>query len=124
MSNQGAVTVLIEIHATDGQEHEARDALLHAVRTSEKPGLISSTEYEDLADPGAFYAIQVWENAEAFRAHGRRRQVRYERGDPGPARASQNRRTTHHRLITPPRPPGDERPAFDGLIRRDIPARR
>ncbi|MBO8199973.1 putative quinol monooxygenase [Streptomyces smyrnaeus] len=69
MSNQGAVTVLIEIHGKDGQEHEARDALLHAIRTSEKPGLISSTEYEDLADPGAFYAIQVWENAEAFRAH-------------------------------------------------------
>ncbi|MFI0980896.1 putative quinol monooxygenase [Streptomyces sp. NPDC021093] len=69
MSSHGAVTVLIEIHAKDGQEEEARERLSHAIRTSEKPGLLSSTEYEDLNDPGAFYAVQVWENAEAFRAH-------------------------------------------------------
>ncbi|WP_419998892.1 putative quinol monooxygenase [Streptomyces boninensis] len=69
MSIQSTITVLIEIHAKDGQEQEARDSLLHAIQTSEKPGLVSSTEYEDLNDPGAFYAIQVWENADAFRAH-------------------------------------------------------
>ncbi|MYW01000.1 antibiotic biosynthesis monooxygenase [Streptomyces sp. SID3343] len=69
MSNHGTVTVLIEIHAKDGREREARDSLLHAIQTSEKPGLVSSTEYEDLDDPGAFHAIQVWENADAFHAH-------------------------------------------------------
>lgn len=69
MSNQSSITILIEIHAREGQEQEARDALLHAIQTSEKPGLISSTEYEDTNDPGAFYAVQVWENAAAFRAH-------------------------------------------------------
>ncbi|WP_306359054.1 putative quinol monooxygenase [Nocardia sp. CC227C] len=69
MSNQETVTVLIEIHANAGQEQQARDSLLHAIQTSEKPGLIGSTEYEDLNDPGTFYAIQTWENAEAFHAH-------------------------------------------------------
>lgn len=69
MSNQGTITVLIEIHAKEGQEQEARDALLHAIQTSEKPGLVSSTEYGDLHDTGAFYAIQVWETEDAFRAH-------------------------------------------------------
>ncbi|WNI21403.1 antibiotic biosynthesis monooxygenase family protein [Streptomyces sp. ITFR-16] len=69
MSNESTITVLIEIHAKAGQETEARDALLHAIRTSEKPGLVSSTEYEDDNDPAAFYAIQVWENADAFHAH-------------------------------------------------------
>ncbi|NGO68749.1 putative quinol monooxygenase [Streptomyces boncukensis] len=69
MSDQSTVTVLIEIHARDGQEHDARNALLHAIQTSEKPGLLSSTEYEDLDDPGAFYALQVWENPDAFHAH-------------------------------------------------------
>ncbi|GAA1933506.1 hypothetical protein GCM10009837_69180 [Streptomyces durmitorensis] len=69
MSSQDAVTVLIEIHAKDGQEKDARDNLLHAIETSEKPGLVSSTEYEDLNDPGTFYAVQVWENVEAFHAH-------------------------------------------------------
>ncbi|WP_217170611.1 putative quinol monooxygenase [Streptomyces sp. AC512_CC834] len=69
MSNQNTITVLIEIHAKDGLELQARDALLHAIQTSEKLGLISSTEYEDANDPGAFYAIQVWENADAFHAH-------------------------------------------------------
>ncbi|MFE0801224.1 antibiotic biosynthesis monooxygenase [Streptomyces sp. NPDC058812] len=58
-----------QIHAKDGQEHEARDSLLHAIQTSEKPGLVSSAEYEDLNGPGAFYAVQVRENADAFRAH-------------------------------------------------------
>lgn len=69
MSSQDTVTVLIEIHAEEGQETRARDSLLHAIQTSEKPGLISSTEYEDLNDSGAFYAIQVWENADAFHTH-------------------------------------------------------
>ncbi|MGN5630434.1 putative quinol monooxygenase [Streptomyces sp. AC154] len=69
MSSEGTVTVLIEIHAKDGQEEDARHALLHAIETSAKPGLISSTEYEDTGDAGAFYAIQVWENVEAFHAH-------------------------------------------------------
>jgi heme oxygenase (mycobilin-producing) len=63
------VTVLIEIHSRPKQELQARDRLLHAIRTSHKPGLISSREYEDTADPGAFYAVQEWESAEAFRAH-------------------------------------------------------
>lgn len=69
MSSQDAVTVLIEIHANDGQEQQARDSLLHAIQTSEKPGLVSSTEYEDLDDPGAFYAVQAWESVDAFHAH-------------------------------------------------------
>jgi quinol monooxygenase YgiN len=69
MSSQNAVTVLIEIHAKDGQEKDARDGLLHAIQTSEKPGLIGSAEYEDISDPGAFYAVQQWENVEAFQAH-------------------------------------------------------
>ncbi|MEV0913423.1 antibiotic biosynthesis monooxygenase family protein [Streptomyces sp. NPDC049967] len=69
MSSQDTVTVLIEIHAKDGQEKDARHALLHAIETSAKPGLISSTEYEDIDDSGAFYAIQVWETMEAFHAH-------------------------------------------------------
>lgn len=69
MSNRDTITVLIEIHAKAGQEREAREALLRAIQTSEKPGLISSTEYENLQDPGAFHAIQVWENADAFHAH-------------------------------------------------------
>uniref|UniRef100_A0AAU2VN31 Antibiotic biosynthesis monooxygenase n=1 Tax=Streptomyces sp. NBC_00008 TaxID=2903610 RepID=A0AAU2VN31_9ACTN len=69
MSGADAVTVLIEIHAKDGQEEDARHALLHAIETSAKPGLISSTEYEDFDDSGAFYAIQVWEDMEAFHAH-------------------------------------------------------
>ncbi|NNH69049.1 antibiotic biosynthesis monooxygenase [Nocardia uniformis] len=71
MSRQGTVTVLIEIHAADGHEQAARDALLHAIQTSEKPGLINSTEYEDLDDPGAFYAVQVWETMNDFHAHMR-----------------------------------------------------
>ncbi|MFF3173569.1 putative quinol monooxygenase [Streptomyces sp. NPDC057900] len=69
MSSEDPVTVLIEIHAKDGQEKDARHALLHAIETSAKPGLISSTEYEDIDDSGAFYAIQVWENVAAFHAH-------------------------------------------------------
>ncbi|GAB3497642.1 putative quinol monooxygenase [Amycolatopsis cihanbeyliensis] len=69
MSSQDTVTVLIEIHATPGQERQARDSLLHAIQTSEKPGLISSTEYADLDDAGAFYAVQIWEDMDAFHAH-------------------------------------------------------
>ncbi|GAB3560809.1 putative quinol monooxygenase [Spelaeicoccus albus] len=69
MSSQDTVTVLIEIHAKCGQEQEARDALLRAIQTSDKPGLVGSTEYADLGDRGTFYAIQVWENARAFHAH-------------------------------------------------------
>jgi quinol monooxygenase YgiN len=68
-SDQDRVTVLIEIHAKEGQEKDARDGLLHAIKTSEKPGLISSSEYEHLGDSGAFYALQEWENIEAFHAH-------------------------------------------------------
>ncbi|WP_344900224.1 antibiotic biosynthesis monooxygenase family protein [Actinomadura meridiana] len=64
-----AVTVLIEIHAKEGREQEARDALLHAISTSEKPGMVGSREYDDINDPGAFYAIQEWENVEAFHQH-------------------------------------------------------
>ncbi|GAA5063359.1 putative quinol monooxygenase [Nocardia callitridis] len=71
MTDQHTVTVLIEIHAKPGQENDARIALLHAIQTSAKPGLVSSTEYEDSNDPGAFYAIQVWENTAAFDAHMR-----------------------------------------------------
>ncbi|WP_020672511.1 putative quinol monooxygenase [Amycolatopsis nigrescens] len=69
MSSQHTVTVLIEIHANPGQEQQARDSLLHAIQTSEKPGLISSTEYADLNDAGAFYAVQVWEDMDAFHTH-------------------------------------------------------
>ncbi|MFI5958916.1 putative quinol monooxygenase [Cryptosporangium sp. NPDC051539] len=69
MSTSKPVTVLIEIHANEGQEAQARDALLHAIKTSEKPGLVSSRQYADLNDPGAFFAVQEWESTEAFRAH-------------------------------------------------------
>jgi heme oxygenase (mycobilin-producing) len=69
MSHNASITVLIEIHAVPGQEEQARDALLHAIETSEKPGLLSSTEYADVDDSGAFYAIQVWADADAFHAH-------------------------------------------------------
>ena len=69
MNSQNTVTVLIEIHAKDGQEKDARDRLLHAIQTSDKPGLIRSAEYEDVSDRGAFYAVQEWENVEAFQAH-------------------------------------------------------
>ena len=64
-----AVTLLIEIHADDGREQQARDALLHAIATSAKPGMISSREFVDTGDPGAFFAVQEWENVEAFHAH-------------------------------------------------------
>ncbi|AFU03808.1 putative quinol monooxygenase [Nocardia brasiliensis] len=69
MTSKDTVAVLIEIHANAGQERQARDALLHAIQTSDKPGLVSSTEYEDLDDSGAFYAVQVWESEDAFHAH-------------------------------------------------------
>ncbi|WP_328560166.1 antibiotic biosynthesis monooxygenase family protein [Streptomyces coelicoflavus] len=64
-----AITLLIEIHANEGQEQEARDALLHAIATSAKPGMISSRQFADSHDPGAFFAIQEWESEEAFHAH-------------------------------------------------------
>lgn len=64
-----AVTVLIEIHAKEGREDEARQGLVQAIKTSEKPGFLGSREYEDLNDPGAFYAVQEWESVEAFRRH-------------------------------------------------------
>ncbi|WP_432926875.1 putative quinol monooxygenase [Microbispora sp. CA-135349] len=63
------VTVLIEIHARAGQERQARDGLLHAIETSDKPGLISSRQYASLDDPGVFFAVQEWESAEAFHRH-------------------------------------------------------
>lgn len=62
-------TILIEIHAKPGHEQEARDGLVTAIATSAKPGFLSSEVFEDLNDPGAFYAVQTWENAAAFRAH-------------------------------------------------------
>lgn len=64
-----AVTILIEIHARAGQEEEARDALVTAIATSLKPGLLDSQVFEEIDDPGAYYAVQRWENADAFRAH-------------------------------------------------------
>ncbi|MEU4150803.1 antibiotic biosynthesis monooxygenase [Streptomyces sp. NPDC026659] len=67
--NASAVTVLIEIHAKDGAEQEARDALVHAIETSVKPGFLGSRVYADLTDPGAFYSVQQWESARAFHAH-------------------------------------------------------
>jgi quinol monooxygenase YgiN len=63
------VTVLIEIHAGEGRADDARDGLIHAIKTSAKPGLIASREFEDPSDPGAFFAIQEWESAAAFQAH-------------------------------------------------------
>lgn len=67
--DQEQVLVIIEIHAKAGEEQEARDRLLGAISTSRKPGMVSSQEYEDPNDPGAFYATQIWENAGAFEAH-------------------------------------------------------
>jgi quinol monooxygenase YgiN len=68
-ARQAAVTVLIEIHAKEGQEKEAREALVHAIQTSPKPGLLTSRAYEDTGIAGAFYAVPEWENADAFHAH-------------------------------------------------------
>lgn len=70
-SPDDAVMVLIEIHAAPGYEGEARRRLSNAIRTSRKPGMISSREYEDPANPGAFYATQEWESTAAFEAHMR-----------------------------------------------------
>ncbi|MDQ1293177.1 MAG: hypothetical protein QG608_1058 [Actinomycetota bacterium] len=64
-----AVTILIEIHAKHGQEQDARDGLVTAITTSVKPGFLGSEVFEDLNDPCAFYSVQSWENAAAFRAH-------------------------------------------------------
>lgn len=68
-TDPNTVTVLIEIHGKEGQEQEARDALVHAIETSAKPGFLGSREYADMRDPGAFYAVQEWESADAFHAH-------------------------------------------------------
>ncbi|MGH3584763.1 MAG: putative quinol monooxygenase [Pseudonocardia sp.] len=68
-TSPNTVTVLIEIHAKDGEEQQARDALVHAIRTSAKPGFLGSREYADVRDPGAFYAVQEWESTDAFHAH-------------------------------------------------------
>ena len=64
-----AVTVFIEIHANPGEETIARDALIHAIATSDKPGFLGSSVYEDLRDPAAFYSIQEWQDAASFHAH-------------------------------------------------------
>ncbi|MFE0153554.1 putative quinol monooxygenase [Nonomuraea sp. NPDC059007] len=64
-----AVTVLIEIHAKDGREREARDALVHAIQTSAKPGFLSARIFAHATDPGAFYSVQEWESASAFHLH-------------------------------------------------------
>lgn len=64
-----AVTILIEIHAKEGAERESRDALVHAIKTSVKPGFLGSRIYANPADPGAFYSIQQWENQQAFHDH-------------------------------------------------------
>ena len=71
MPGDEPITLLIEIHAVAGQEQQARDALLHAIATSAKPGLISSRQFAQPDDTGAFFAVQEWENVEAFEAHMR-----------------------------------------------------
>lgn len=63
------VTILIEIHAKDGQEDIARQAFTTTIETAEKPGLLSYEIFEDTNDPGAFYSMQKWESAEAFHTH-------------------------------------------------------
>lgn len=68
-SDKGQVLVIIEIHAKDGRDLEARERLLHAIRTSAKPGMISSQEYEDINERGAFYATQLWESVDDFDVH-------------------------------------------------------
>lgn len=68
-SPSGTVIVLIEIHAKEGQEQQAREGLVHAIRTSEKPGFLGSREYGDVNDPGAFYAVQEWKSMQDFRQH-------------------------------------------------------
>ncbi|MFI6906117.1 putative quinol monooxygenase [Nonomuraea sp. NPDC050394] len=69
MMTNDAVTVLIEIHAKDGREQEARDALIHAIETSVKPGFLGARVFGHATDPGAFYSVQEWESASAFHAH-------------------------------------------------------
>jgi len=64
-----SVTIFIEIHAKDGEEEFARQTLVTAIETTEKPGLLSYEIFEDSNDPGAFYSSQEWENIEAFQAH-------------------------------------------------------
>ena len=68
-TNPRTVTVLIEIHAEEGAEQEAGAALVHAIKTSVKPGFLGSREFTDVRDPGAFYAVQEWESVDAFHAH-------------------------------------------------------
>lgn len=64
-----SVTILIEIHAKDGEEDVARQAFTTTIETSEKPGLLSYEIFEDINDPAVFYSTQEWESVEAFHAH-------------------------------------------------------
>ncbi|RII34217.1 antibiotic biosynthesis monooxygenase [Clostridium chromiireducens] len=67
--NYNSVTILIEIHAKDGQEEVARKVFTTTIATTEKPGLLSYEIFEDSSDKGTLYSIQEWENVEAFQAH-------------------------------------------------------
>jgi len=64
-----SVTILIEIHANEGEEDVARQAFTTTIETTEKPGLLSYEIFEDTNDPGTFYSTQEWESLEAFHAH-------------------------------------------------------
>ncbi|MDN5759487.1 MAG: antibiotic biosynthesis monooxygenase [Tomitella sp.] len=69
MNEQTGVVVLIQIRGIQDREDEARQALIHAIETSEKPGMSSSRVFADVHDASAFFAIQEWDSIESFRAH-------------------------------------------------------
>ncbi|MER5936894.1 antibiotic biosynthesis monooxygenase [Streptomyces sp. NPDC001928] len=42
---------------------------MHAIETSAEPGFLGARVFAHATDPGAFYSVQEWESAQAFRAH-------------------------------------------------------
>jgi len=70
-ANNPRVTVLIEIHAKEGQEEIARETFSHTVATAHKPGMLSAMVYEDKLAPGTYYSVQEWESVEDFKSRMR-----------------------------------------------------
>lgn len=70
-ADNARVTVLIEIHAKEGQEDLARETFTHTVATAHKPGMLSAMVYEDKLTPGTYYSVQEWESIEDFKSHMR-----------------------------------------------------
>ena len=68
-SESKKVTILIEIHAKEGQEDFARETFTQTIATAHKPGMISAIVYEDILNAGTFYSVQEWESIEDFKSH-------------------------------------------------------